>query len=101
MHYSSDVLQIEALFQLQVNLENSKLHVERVISPNNSKWSPFESKIITHEMTKNVDDFSSLWLENFRHFSDRVTGAWRHQTMTSQISMHIALCKYHYNIRKW
>ena len=37
MHYVSNVLQSEALFQLQENLENSKLHVKRVISPNDVK----------------------------------------------------------------
>ena len=73
MKYFSNVLKSEALFQLQVNLENSKLHVYSDISPNNTKSSPFEYKNNTRQMTKNVDDCSSLALENFRHFSRRVT----------------------------
>ena len=41
MHYFSGDLKSETFFQLKVNLEISKLHVKRVISPDNAKSSPF------------------------------------------------------------
>ena len=50
----------------------------------------------------NVGDCSALGTENFRHFFfDRVTVAWRHQSMKSYISVRTASFKHHCKIRKW
>ena len=48
----------------------------------------------------NVGRCSSLEKKNFHHFSDWVTVAWRHQTMTSHFSLHTASFKHHCKIRK-
>ena len=71
MHYFSDILQGETLIQLQVNLENSKLHHKRVISPNNFKSSHFNLKTILAKRYLNDGNCSPL----FRYLSRRVTVA--------------------------
>ena len=48
----------------------------------------------------NVGHCSSLRKEHFRHFSDRVTVVWRHQTMTSHFSLRFVSFKHHYKIKK-
>ena len=48
----------------------------------------------------NVGHCSLLGKKIFNHFSDRVTVAWRHQTMTSHLSLHTASFKHHCKIRK-
>ena len=75
MQYFSDIIQSETLIWLQVNLENSKLHVKRDISPSYATSSPFKSKINTCQMIHNVGECSALGKENFRHFFGQVTVA--------------------------
>ena len=48
----------------------------------------------------NVGHCSSLGKENFRHFSDRVTVAWGHQTMTSHLPLRTVTFKQHCKIMK-
>ena len=48
----------------------------------------------------NVGHCYSFGKENVRHFFDRVTVAWRHQTMTSHLSSRTATFKHHCKISK-